>query len=89
MQINHITKQPYTRQNAQILEQTKVSRGLYSCEWLTFLQAKEQGLKIKKGSKAVHLARVFDTDNTDTAGQLKKAIKHFCVFNLSDTEKTK
>lgn len=89
MQINHITKQPYTKQNAILLTITLADRGLDTPEWLTFIQAREHGLKVKKGAKGVHLARVIDTDGTDSQGKPKKAIKSFCVFNLSDTESIK
>ena len=86
MQKNYITKLPYTKTNEVLLTIEQANRDLSSGEWLTFLQARENGLQIKKGSKAVHLARVFDTGEVNTAGKDKKAVRHFCVFNISDTQ---
>ncbi len=82
MPTNKKTGQVYTRQNSAILEQIKAQKGYLSNEWLTFLQGKELGLSVKKGEKGTRLVRVFDTDNSDTAGKAKKAVKSFVVFNI-------
>ncbi len=86
MQINYKTKEEYKNGNAQELANVQAMKGYKQGEWLTFLQAKELGLSIIKGSKGVHLVRVFDTDKSDSAGKPKTAIKGFTVFNIEQTE---
>lgn len=83
---NKKTNIAYKGNNLDILEQVKTNKGYLSNEWVTFLQAKEMGLKIKKGEKGTMLVRVFDTDKTDTAGETKKAIKRFFVFNVEQCQ---
>ena len=59
----------------------------YKCnEWITFVQCNKCNRSIKKGEKGTKLVRVFFTDKTDTAGNEKKAIKTFTVFNIEQTK---
>lgn len=85
MQINHKTKQKYEGSNADSLNHIQSSQGFTSNEWLTFLQAKELGFKIKKGSKGNKIVRVLEVQ--DEKGKEKKRIKSFTVFNLDQCEK--
>jgi antirestriction protein ArdC len=81
MQKNHVTGVEYTNGNSAQLSDIQTKNGYKASEWLTFLQAKEKGLMIKKGSKGVRLVRVFDTDKGEL-GKEKKAVKAFTVFNI-------
>lgn len=85
MQKNNVTGLEYTKSNQAQLLNIKAQAGYQSDEWLTFLQAKEKGLSIKKGSKGVRLMRVFATDEGEL-GKEKKAVKSFVVFNIEQTE---
>ena len=63
--------------------------------WVTFLQAQEQGWKVKKGAKGTRIcyASKADIKATETPdGKLelstrpKRIFKHFIVFNASQVE---
>jgi len=82
MQINHITKKEYTKGNANMLADVQLEKGYAKSEWITFLQAREIGKQVIKGSKGVRLCRVFSTDKTTSTGKAKKAVKNFSVFNI-------
>jgi len=71
-QYNHITKEIYQGRNQADLIRAKKANSFKSDAWLTFLQAKYNGLKIKKSSKGVAIFlgyRKFDEKNKD--GKIK------------------
>lgn len=88
LQKNYITKIAYEGQNQAYLMNYKEEAGFESNEWLTFLQAKEKGLKIKKGSKGISLVRFINyaelNEKTDKVED-KVGRKYFRVFNLDQT----
>ena len=71
-QYNKITGKVYEGRNQAELLTAKEKNGYQSNEWLTFLQARELGLKIKKGSKAVGIFKGFTkTETKDKDGKIK------------------
>lgn len=90
-QINHITKAIYQGNNQTELQTAKEYMGFISNEWLTFLQAKQFGLKVKKGSKGVSVFKGFnEVDVKDKDGKVKTESRpsgYARVFNLDQTEK--
>jgi len=93
MQINFKTKQMYQGKNQQELTATKEIKKYKSSEWLTFLQARELGLKIKKGSKGAAIFKGFSKkDEVKKDGKIKTVsipLGSAYVFNLDCTEKVK
>lgn len=87
MQINHITKETYTKNNLDILSDIQSSKSYKCNEWITYLQCKQVDRQVIKGEKGTKLVRVFFTDKNDTAGNEKKAIKTFTVFNIEQTKR--
>lgn len=88
-QINHVTKVAYKGGNQEALRVMKNKEGFTSNEWLTFLQAKDKGLKIKKGSKGIRLMTVTSEEVAveGTKNQIRKMGIYFVVFNLDQTER--
>lgn len=90
-QINHITKAIYQGKNQVELLSAKEQESFGSDEWLTFLQAKQVGLKVKKGSHGVHIFKGFnEVEVKDKDGKLKTESRpsgYATVFNLDQTEK--
>lgn len=72
---NAKTKREYQGKNAAFLHM----EGFKSPEWATFLQWKELGFKVNKGSKSCEILKVVDVDGKD--GQPDKAIRTYSVFN--------
>ena len=91
LQINHTTKLAYQGKNQAELLNAKIKNSYKSDEWLTFLQAKEKGLKIKKGSKSIPVFKGFGkTTELDKDGKVKTSsapLGFAHVFNLDCTEK--
>jgi len=94
LQINATTKTAYQGKNQDELLNSKEFNNFKSNEWLTFLQAKQLGLRIKKGEKST--ASVFkgfgNIVEKDKNGKLeeKSAPLGFAhLFNLEQTEKIK
>jgi len=91
IQINHITKLAYKGKNQVELQVVKEKNGYKSDEWLTFLQAKNSGLMIKKGSKGVSVFKGFGIKEEVTKdGKTKSTslpLGSAYVFNLDCTEK--
>lgn len=87
-QINHVTKKEYTGENETALEVIKATMGFTSDEWLTFIQAKNAGFKVIKGSKGVGLKRVVKYNKLKKGKVVEETgIKGFRVFNLNQVEK--
>ena len=92
-QYNKKTGKAYEGRNQAELLTAKENNNYQSDEWLTFLQARELGLKIKKGSKGVGIFKGFTkTETKDKDGKIKvgSAPLGFAkVFNMDCTEKSK
>lgn len=92
MQINALTKLAYQGKNEVALEQSKLKNDFKSNEWLTYLQAKQLGLKVKKGEHST--ASVFKGFQNFEEKQKDGKTKEYTaplgfarVFNLDQTEK--
>lgn len=95
-QVNHLSKKVYEGRNQGMLLAVKESKDFKSDEWLTFLQAKECGLKIIKGAKSVSIFKGFKefTEEKKTGDKIKtvsvsRPVGFANVFNLDQTEKIK
>lgn len=84
-QVNHKTKAEYAGANADTLAHEQMSKGYKLNEWLTFIQAKELGLRIKKGEKGTQIVRVIEEENIK--GQIGKFVRVYTVFNIEQTKK--
>lgn len=78
---NYVTELPYSGKNALIL----ASSGYKDPRFLTFLQAKQAGLMIRKGEKGIPLMRVIRGENTEGENK-RNGLRGFTVFNLEQTE---
>lgn len=91
LQINKISKATYKGKNQAALLTAKEENDYKSDEWLTFLQAKDLKLKIKKGAKGVSIFKGFETvsiKNKDGKLENKSFPMGFSkVFNMDCTEK--
>lgn len=76
--INAITNQPYKGNNSDILQAAAQIYG--DARFLTFRQAKESGLMVRKGEKAFRIIRVIEQE-----GQTK--VKRYYVFNIRQCER--
>lgn len=69
----------------------KIKQGFKSNQWITFLQARELGRKIKKGSVGVSIFKGYgEFDAKDKDGNYKtesRPIGFARVFNMDQTEK--
>lgn len=92
LQYNALTELEYEggRNQAELITY-KEEKGFKSDGWVTFLQARQMGLKIKKGSKSVAIFKGFqEFDEEDKDGKLKsvsRPVGFARVFNLDQTEK--
>jgi len=91
---NLITGNLYQGENQVVLESVRVQNNYKSNAWVTFLQANQKNLKIKKGSKAVTIFNGFSTGTKKVKEGDKEVIKNVPiingyskVFNLEQTEK--
>jgi len=93
MQFNKISGEVYQGQNQGQLQGVKEKNNYKSDEWLTFLQARGLGLKIKKGSKGVAIFKGYGTfERKNAEGKIKTETAPLgwaTVFNLDQTEKAK
>jgi len=90
-QYNKVSGKVYQGKNQAELLIAKEKNGYQSNEWLTFLQARELGLKIKKGSKGVGIFKGFGSfTEKDENGKIKSVSRPLGfarVFNLDVCEK--
>ena len=94
LQYNKVSGQIYGGYNQRDLLHAKQINNFNSDQWLTFLQAKANGLQVKKGSKGTKILSPFiKGDIKDPAtGKIKSTSfipRAFTVFNLDQTEVTK
>ena len=74
---NYLTGQQYKGNNEALL----AGQGFTSTEWLTFLQAKECGGSVRKGSTGVRILKVIEDDNGKVSGA-----RTYVVFNSEQCE---
>lgn len=94
---NHATGNMYTGlDNIASLTATRNKEGLKSNRWLTFVQARDKGLKIKKGSKGTYIFKgygivteVIEKDGEDKTVTRSRPLGGAYVFNLDHTEPIK
>lgn len=87
---NYITQVEYTGRNQDVLQIMADKLGFSSNEWMTFVQARDNGYKVKNKEKGVCLKRVVKYQKKNKKnGKLeeKKGLKGFSVFNLDQIEK--
>ena len=94
LQHNHTTGKEYQGKNQANLLSAKEERGFESSAWLTFLQARDSKLKIKKGSKGVTIFKGYSEFITkdEKSGKEKRksgSLGYARVFNLDQTIKYK
>jgi antirestriction protein ArdC len=92
MQYNKVTGLEYQGRNQGKLTAEKGNKGFTSDAWVTFLQAKALGLKVKKGSKGIHIFKGFldfteINKKTGKAETVSRPVGFATVFNLDQTEK--
>ncbi len=89
-QINAVSRMPYQGKNQGELISAKQKNNFESNEWLTFLQAKQIGRTVKKGSKSVSVFKGFGQitkPSKDGKTKIESAPLGFAnVFNLDQTE---
>jgi antirestriction protein ArdC len=86
-QCNGMTKRQYTGLNAIIL----ASRGFGNNHWLTFKQASDMGLKIRKGEKATNILgwfskQVREEDASPEDYETRIFARYFKVFNADQLD---
>ena len=95
LQSNGSTKKIYEGgRNQTELIATKKKMGFESDEWVTFLQAGQMGLKIKKGAKGSGVFKGFESfsDKDEKTGKIttsSRPLGFARVFNLDQTEPVK
>jgi antirestriction protein ArdC len=82
MNINHITKQPYKGKNQTKLEEARAERGYNRTEWITFVQARQIGMTVKKGE---HGVKIFTMSSGDEENR-GRPVGLKTVFNVEQTE---
>lgn len=79
------TKQAYKGRNFISLALVAQARGYKQNTWVTFLQARELGYKVRKGEKGVPILAVCENKKDD--GETKKGVRGYYVFNVEQLEK--
>ena len=79
--INKIAQQPYSWLNCIALIQAMEENHFSSPEFLTFLQARELSLKIKKWSRGFWIIKYWENEE-----EWEKYIKKYYVFNIEQCE---
>lgn len=92
-QSNKISGKVYKGNNQICLLKEKEDKKYESNEWVTFLQAKELNLKVKKGSKGIAIFKGFGSfDRKTKSGKIvneSRPLGFARVFNIDQTEKVK
>ena len=86
---NAFSKSFYSGVNTLILWLRQSTTGFETSQWMTFLQVKKLGGKVKKGEKATRIVFYKKLMITDEESEEEKTIpllKTHAVFNLSQTE---
>ena len=93
-QKNKISGKNYAGHNQANLTSAKIFNKFKSNEWLTFLQARDINLKIKKGSHGIAIFKGYKHEILEIKadnGEIKEGNLHYMlgyhkVFNLDQTE---
>lgn len=83
--INAVTMKSYSGTNAFILGSSSFADNRF----MTFLQAKTLGRKVRKGEQGITIRRVVivrELDRATAKMKPKKTLKFFTVFNWDQTE---
>jgi len=92
-QYNHFSSTVYQGKNQAELMSAKEKNNYKNDGWVTFLQAKQLGLKIKKGSHGEHVFNGYrETEVVNNKGKKdveKRPMGWSTVFNLDQTEPIK
>lgn len=82
--VNYVTGNPYTGKNAMKL----AASGYTDPRFLTFNQARQNGLMVRKGEKGIALQRVLRgvTKQDDGTEKKRSGLRGFTVFNITQTE---
>jgi antirestriction protein ArdC len=84
---NQKTGLAYQGKNSLILQAQKDLQGFSSSGWLTFLQARELGYKVKKGSKATAIIKVVKSEKKKGDKIIDNScVRFYKVFNLNQIE---
>lgn len=89
-QYNEITNEYYQGLNQSRLQVSKKKNNFSSDAWLTFLQARDLKLKIKKDSKGISITKHFIEEEEIENGKTRTIsipTGHSTIFNLDQTEK--
>lgn len=86
-QVNFKTKKIYSGVNQDHLAHVRGSKGYQSNQWLTFLQAKELGYKVKKGEQGVKILKLVEDERVKNGAIEKvKSVRTYVVFNIEQLE---
>jgi antirestriction protein ArdC len=87
LQKNYITGIAYEGRNQASLMGEKAKNNYKSDSWMTYLQAKEFGLKVKRGEHRTHIVRFLSTEKVvDGKKTTEGGRKFYTVFNEDQTE---
>lgn len=87
---NAVSGVEYKGGNQELLIAARIANPHFSDEWLTYIQARQAGRKVRKGETGTKLVRVIDKEVVKKKTGKKEqefAVTHFTVFNLMQTEK--
>lgn len=83
-QINPISGTVYRNTNALHLAEVQEEQAYSTNEWGTFLQWRDKGYRVKKGSKGVKIQKIVEF--TDEHGKDQKRPRFYAVFNRDQVE---
>lgn len=81
--VNAKTGHQYQGKNAAFLAMA----GFKSLEWATFLQWKEMGFTVIKGSKSQKIMKIIDIEKDDK--KKEHSVRTYSVFNKDQVKKAK
>jgi len=90
--MNTVTKRLYSGVNILLLWVAMEKEGYQFSRWLTFKQARDAGLSIRKGEKGVHVVfvktveREKDDDTEGSISGVAHIMRSFVVFNIEQCE---
>jgi len=87
MNYNFISKIEYHGHNQAILAMVREKMGYQEFAWITFVQARSAGLKVKKGSKSVKILCVAKQEKiVNGKAKISSLVRWASVFNLEQCE---
>lgn len=87
VQVNGITMKPYAGENQMVLKLVAMKCQFVINEWVTFLQAKQLGRRVKKGARGTRITKMVEKE-IERDGMKRRELypRHYVVFNLEQTE---